>query len=104
MSRKTVSRLVQTVSVVLGVANAVSVGSKLAAYDVPLSLIVACALSCLAMTVWFVDHLVEILGSTMYRCTDPACSFKVRVRYVDAAENRRWQETAAEHPTHLYRG
>ncbi|MFF2809354.1 hypothetical protein ACFVT2_19665 [Streptomyces sp. NPDC058000] len=103
MSRKTVSRLVVTVSAVLGVANAVSIGSKLAAYDVPLSLIVSCALACLATTVWVVELLTRAFASTTYRCPDPACSFTVRVQHVDAAENRRWQETAAEHPTHLYR-
>ncbi|MGG2461734.1 hypothetical protein ACO0M4_18270 [Streptomyces sp. RGM 3693] len=104
MSRKTVSRLVVTVAVVLGVADAVSIGSKLAAYDVPLSLIVACALACLATTVWAVDLLTKAFASTTYRCPDPACSFTVRVRHVDAVENRRWQETAAEHPSHHYRG
>ncbi|WP_369359575.1 hypothetical protein [Streptomyces sp. cg2] len=103
MSRKTVSRLVLTVSVVVGVANAVSIGTKLAAYDVPLSLIVTCAMACLTSTVWVVGTLVDLLGSTTYRCTEPGCDFTVRVRHGNAAENRRWQETAAEHPTHLYR-
>ncbi|WP_274916543.1 hypothetical protein [Streptomyces sp. WZ-12] len=103
MSRKTVSRLVVTVSAVLGVANALSIGTKLAAYHVPLSLIVSCAMACLATTVWVVGTLVDLLGSTTYRCADPDCAFTVRVRRSDAAENRRWQETAAEHPTHLYR-
>ncbi|WP_411130482.1 hypothetical protein [Streptomyces sp. x-19] len=103
MSRTTVSRLVVTVSAVLGVANAVSIGTKLAAYGVPLSLIVACALACLATTVWVVELLIKAFASTTYRCPDPACDFTVRIRHVDAAENRRWQETAAEHPAHLYR-
>ncbi|WP_411130471.1 hypothetical protein [Streptomyces sp. x-19] len=103
MSRTTVSRLVVTVSAVLGVANAVSIGTKLASYGVPLSLIVACALACLATTVWVVGTVVDRFGTTTYRCSDPDCSFTVRVKYVDAAENRRWQETTAEHPAHLYR-
>ncbi|WP_275463770.1 hypothetical protein [Streptomyces noursei] len=103
MSRTTVSRLVVTVSAVLGVANVVSVGTELASYDVPLSLIVSCALAYLAMTVWVVDLLTKAFASTTYRCPEPACDFKVRIRHADAAENRRWQETAAEHPTHAYR-
>ncbi|MER6047561.1 hypothetical protein ABT168_08860 [Streptomyces sp. NPDC001793] len=103
MSRKTVSRLVLTVSVVVGVANAVSIGTKLAAYDVPLSLLVDCTLACLASTVWLVAGLTTAFASTTYRCTEPGCDFTVRVRHGDAAENRRWQETVAEHPTHPYR-
>ncbi|WP_411121286.1 hypothetical protein [Streptomyces sp. x-19] len=103
MSRQTVSRLVATGAVVLGVATAVAIGTRLAAYDVPLSLIASCALACLATTVWVVDLLIKAFASTTYRCPDPACDFTVRVRHADAAENRRWQETAAEHPTHLYR-
>ncbi|WP_268257299.1 hypothetical protein [Streptomyces longispororuber] len=37
---------------------------------------------------------------TTHRCTAAGCSFAVTVRGVDAAENRRWQEISAAHPSH----
>ncbi|MFE6691045.1 hypothetical protein ACFVFQ_31835 [Streptomyces sp. NPDC057743] len=103
MDRKTAKRLVQSLSVVLGMINAIVLGSQLAAYHVPLSLLVSCALAWLASTVWFVEALIKAFDTTTYRCPEPDCAFTVRVRHSDAAESRRWQETAAEHPTHLYR-
>ncbi|MEV0254421.1 hypothetical protein AB0H82_09135 [Streptomyces sp. NPDC050732] len=81
----------------LGLAVWVSI--RLASYDVPLTLITACGLCVAACTLNLLERLAEA-RSTTHRCPAAGCTFKVTVRGVDAAENRRWQEIAATHPTH----
>ncbi|MEV5937962.1 hypothetical protein [Streptomyces sp. NPDC051994] len=69
-------------------------------YGVPVLLALPCGLA-----VGFgAGHLVETvttrLATTVYRCRAAGCTYKVSVTHVDAAERRRWQETAAAHPVH----
>lgn len=44
--------------------------------------------------------LADAWQTTTHRCPDPDCDFTVRLTGADAAESRRWQETAAAHPHH----
>ncbi|MBM4794608.1 hypothetical protein HXP44_21715 [Streptomyces sioyaensis] len=96
-------RLALPAAALAGAVAAVSTGLRLAAYHVPASLSLSCALSVLASTVWLIAHIADALTVTTYRCQAPGCDFRVRLRITDAAESRRWQKIAAEHPSHGYR-
>ncbi|MEV5280715.1 hypothetical protein [Streptomyces sp. NPDC052811] len=69
-------------------------------YSVPALLALPCGLA----VGLGVGHLLEVLTArlvtTVYRCPDAACTYKVSVAHVDPGERRRWQETAAAHPVH----
>lgn len=81
-------------------ALAIAIGVRLSGYGVPLSLLLACCLSCLAT---FSSLLFRVIGAwptTTHRCTRPGCDFRVRLTHTDAVEHRRWQEIAAAHPHH----
>ncbi len=95
-------RLVLPAAAVAGVVVAVSTGLRLSAYHVPASLTVSCVLATLTSTVWLIAHVADALTSTTHRCPAPGCDFQVRLRGTGAAESRRWQEVAAEHPGHNY--
>ncbi|MBT2383099.1 hypothetical protein [Streptomyces sp. ISL-11] len=84
----------------VGAAVAWSIGIRLRAYDVPMSINWACALALFANVTLSVNHLAEAASTTTHRCRVPGCSFRVRLWDVDAAESRRWQEAAAAHPGH----
>ncbi|MEU9345173.1 hypothetical protein AB0D74_28620 [Streptomyces sp. NPDC048278] len=79
-------------------ALAVAIGVRLAAYGVPLALLVACCLSCLATFSSLLFRLVDALSTTTHRCRRPGCDFQVRLTHANAAESRRWQEIAGQHP------
>ncbi|MFJ5638470.1 hypothetical protein [Streptomyces sp. NPDC093223] len=86
---------------VVGAASAVlavAIGVRLAAYGVPLALLAACCLSCLATFSSLFFRLVDALSTTTHRCTRPGCDFRVSLARADFAESRRWQEIAARHP------
>lgn len=85
---------------VLSLGLAVSAGLRLSSYGVQLALITGCALCVAASTLATAGHLVDAWSNTTHRCGAAGCAFTVTVRGVDAAENRRWQEIAAAHPTH----
>ncbi|MFE9538502.1 hypothetical protein [Streptomyces sp. NPDC006691] len=69
-------------------------------YGVPALLALPCGLA----VGLGVGHLVEVLTArlvtTVYRCPDADCTYKVSVTHVDPGERRRWQEAAASHPSH----
>jgi hypothetical protein len=79
-------------------ALAALIGVRLAHHDVPLSLLVACCLSCLATFTSLLFHVADAWSTTTHRCKRPGCDFRVRLTHTDAAESRRWQEVAARHP------
>lgn len=73
---------------------------RLNAYNVPFSLLLTCGLAMWSSLLWLCSRITEAAQTTTHRCTVPGCYFAARLRHTDAAENRRWQEVAAAHPTH----
>lgn len=85
---------------VLSLGLAISIGIRLASYGVPLALITGCVLAVAGSALDLLGRLLEAWSTTIHRCSAAGCAFTVTVRGVDAAENRRWQEITAAHPTH----
>ncbi|MEU9323805.1 hypothetical protein AB0D91_08305 [Streptomyces canus] len=81
-------------------ALAAVIGVRLSGYGVPLALLLACCLSCLATFSSLLFRVIDGWSSTTHRCTRAGCDFRVRLTHADAAESRRWQEIAAHHPHH----
>ncbi|WP_406100131.1 hypothetical protein [Streptomyces canus] len=79
-------------------ALAFAIGLRLSGYGVPLSLLLACCLSCMATFSSLLFRVIDAMSTTTHRCTRPGCDFRVSLAHTDAAENRRWQEIAAHHP------
>ncbi|MFD8366008.1 hypothetical protein [Streptomyces hygroscopicus] len=75
-------------------------GYQLTTYDVPLALVVACALALYIAFRESLHQLRQAPHTVTHRCTVPGCAFTVRLTRADAVENRRWQEIAAAHPSH----
>ncbi|MFK8849391.1 hypothetical protein [Streptomyces sp. Ac-502] len=94
-------RLALPVAVVVGTFYAVAIGWRLASYNVPLTMLVACGGALFVTAFTLVLRIADALSTTVHRCRREGCSFTVQVRHVDAVENRRWQEIAADHPHHL---
>ncbi|MEV6724896.1 hypothetical protein AB0M94_28640 [Streptomyces xanthochromogenes] len=69
-------------------------------YGVPVLLALGCGLAVGGGFGRLAESLFEGLATTVFRCPDDACTFKVRLAHVDAGERRRWQEAAASHPGH----
>ncbi|MFD9631685.1 hypothetical protein [Streptomyces violascens] len=100
-STRTVRRRLLTVlSTAIGMAAGVLVGYDLLGYGVP----VVTAIGCAAAVGLGIDNLLTDLmarlDTAVYRCHAAGCTYMVRVAHADAAERRRWQETAAAHPRH----
>ncbi|WP_333740847.1 hypothetical protein [Streptomyces sp. IBSBF 2806] len=87
-----------TGAVAVSAALAIAIGVQLSGYGVPLSLLLACCLSCLATFSSLLFRLIAALSTTTHRCARPGCDFRVSLAHTDAAESRRWQEIAAQHP------
>ncbi|MGW8378567.1 hypothetical protein [Streptomyces sp. ODS28] len=60
------------------------------------------AVALLAWIAWSraVELLIDSWISTTHRCPAKGCTFSVRLIGADAAESRRWQEVAHDHPHH----
>ncbi|MFD3512566.1 hypothetical protein [Streptomyces sp. NPDC058657] len=73
--------------------------SRLLTYRVPLGAALLCGV---AVTVMFavIGFVYDFLSRPVFRCSVPDCSYLVRLSHADAAETRRWQESAAAHPDH----
>ncbi|MFI5701728.1 hypothetical protein ACIA78_16990 [Streptomyces xanthochromogenes] len=69
-------------------------------YGVPVLLALPCGLAVGLGAGHLVEALTARLVTTVYRCPDAGCTYKVRLAHVDAGERRRWQEAAASHPGH----
>lgn len=93
-------RVVSLLIIGMAMAVAVSIGVRLHSYGVPLALITPCVLSVLSSSMWLLIRVEEAARTTTHRCTAAGCDFLVRLQHVDAAESRRWQEAAANHPAH----
>jgi ABC-type transport system involved in cytochrome bd biosynthesis fused ATPase/permease subunit len=91
-------RLAVSAAVAASVALSVVIGVRLSAFGVPLALLLACSLSCLATFSSLLFRVIAALSTTTHRCTRPGCDFRVSLAHTDAAESRRWQEIAAQHP------
>ena len=90
-------------ALVVSVGFGVVIGLRLAGYGVPVLLALSCGLLAAAGVHSLLHSIADGLSTTTHRCTVPSCGWRVRVRHVDAAENRRWQEAAAAHPAHEQR-
>ncbi|MFD4477366.1 hypothetical protein ACFWPU_14815 [Streptomyces sp. NPDC058471] len=93
-------RIVSALIITGAGAVALSIGVRLHSYGVPVGLITPCVLSVLSSSLWLLLRVEEAARTTTHRCTAAGCDFQVRVQHVGAAESRRWQETASDHPTH----
>ncbi|NEA63607.1 hypothetical protein [Streptomyces sp. SID12488] len=79
-------------------ALAIVIGVRLSGYGVPLSLLLACCLSCVATFSSLLFRVIGAWSTTTHRCTVTGCDFRVSLTHTDRAETRRWQEIAARHP------
>ncbi|MFE4855784.1 hypothetical protein [Streptomyces sp. NPDC056670] len=100
-STRTPRRLLLAVlSTAVGMAAGVFVGFDLLGHHVA----TLTAFGCAAAVGLGIDNLLTQItirmDTAVYRCPAGGCSYKVRVAHADAAERRRWQETAAAHPRH----
>lgn len=93
-------RLAVLAAVAVSTALSVAIGVQLAGYGLPLALLLACCLSCLASFSSLLFRLVDGWSMTTHRCTASGCDFQVRLTHAGAAESRRWQEIATRHPDH----
>lgn len=91
-------RALTTGVVAVSAALAVAIGVRLSAYGVPLALLLACCLSCLATFSSLFFRVIAALSTTTHHCPRPGCDFRVSLTHTDAAESGRWQEIAAQHP------
>jgi hypothetical protein len=85
-------------AVALSATLAIVIGVRLSGYGVPVTLLLACCLSCVATFSSLFFHVIGAWSTTTHRCARPGCDFRVSLTGTDAAESRRWQEIAAHHP------
>ncbi|MFI1029827.1 hypothetical protein [Streptomyces sp. NPDC020951] len=95
-------RTLITGAVAVSGSLAIAIGMRLSGYGVPVSLLLACCLSCAATFSSLLFRLISTWSTTTHRCTQPGCDFQVSLTHTDSADNRRWQEIAARHPHHRY--
>jgi hypothetical protein len=79
-------------------ALSIAIGVRLSGYGVPLSLLLACCLSCVATFSSLLFRVIGAWSTTTHRCTQAGCDFRVSLTGTNSAESRRWQEIAAQHP------
>ncbi|MFF0158705.1 hypothetical protein ACFYRY_14385 [Streptomyces sp. NPDC005263] len=91
-------RALITGAVTVSGALTVVIGVRLSGYGVPLSLLLACCLSCVTTFSSLLFSVIGAWSTSTHRCTRPGCDFRVSLTHADSAENRRWQEIAAQHP------
>ncbi|OEJ21081.1 hypothetical protein [Streptomyces subrutilus] len=46
----------------------------------------------------------SVLGMTTYRCPEPGCTVRIRMRFVSAEESQRLRELADDHGRHQPKG
>ncbi|MEU3860480.1 hypothetical protein AB0F03_24455 [Streptomyces sp. NPDC028722] len=93
-------RVVTTGAVAFSTVLALAIGVRLSGYGVPLTLLLACCLACLATFSGLFFRLISAWATTTHRCPRPGCDFRVSLTPTDSAQDRRWQEIAARHPHH----
>jgi hypothetical protein len=91
-------RILVAGAVAFSTALSVVIGVRLSGYGVPVTLLLACCLSCVATFSSLLFRVIGAWSTTVHRCTRPGCDFRVSLTRADSAENRRWQEIAAQHP------
>ncbi|MFF7561473.1 hypothetical protein ACFZB4_16010 [Streptomyces pseudovenezuelae] len=91
-------RILVTGAVALSTALSVVIGVRLSGYGVPLALLLACCLSCMATFSSLLFRVIDGWSTTTHRCRRAGCDFRVSLTRADSAESRRWQEIAAHHP------
>ncbi|MFI9245821.1 hypothetical protein ACIGXF_25325 [Streptomyces sp. NPDC053086] len=93
-------RVLNTGAVAVSAALALAIGVRLSGYGVPVALLLACCLSCLASFSGLFFRLIGAWVTTTHRCPRPGCDFRVSLARADSTQNRRWQAVAARHPHH----
>ncbi|WP_329244804.1 hypothetical protein [Streptomyces canus] len=91
-------RILVTGAVAFSTALSVFIGLRLSGYGVPVALLLACCLSCMATFTSLLFRVIDAWSTTTHRCTQAGCDFRVSLTGTDSAESRRWQEIAAQHP------
>lgn len=99
-SRLVRRHLLTVLSTAVGMAAGVFIGYDLLRHHVPTLTAIACAAAVGLGIDNLLTQLTDRLDTAVYRCPAVGCTYKVRVAHADAAERRRWQETAAAHPHH----
>ncbi|MEU6054172.1 hypothetical protein ABZ829_27595 [Streptomyces xanthochromogenes] len=93
-------RLSAVLSMAVGMGTGAFVGYDLLGHHVS----TLTAYGCAAAVGLGIDNLLtqvtDRAATAVYRCRAEGCTYTVRVAHADAAERRRWQETAAAHPRH----
>lgn len=74
---------------------------RLDSYGVPLGLTIAASCGVLAGVFGAVADLARATATVTHQCPESGCDFRVSLTGTDAAESRRWQEIAANHPHHI---
>ncbi|MEU0256807.1 hypothetical protein ABZ299_31005 [Streptomyces sp. NPDC006184] len=92
--------ILTTSAVAVSTGLALAIGVRLSDYGVPVTLLLACCLACLATFSGLFFRMIGAWATTTHRCPRPDCDFRVSLTGTDSAENRRWQEIAARHPHH----
>ncbi|MFE5682255.1 hypothetical protein [Streptomyces sp. NPDC056512] len=100
MTKQQRRRIVSLLEIGVSLAVGAAISIRLASYDVPFFLLTACALGTAGSALSALLNIEQAWTATTHRCTAPGCDFRVRIQHTDAGENRRWQETAANHPHH----
>ncbi|MFE5685106.1 hypothetical protein [Streptomyces sp. NPDC056512] len=100
MSKERRRRIVSLLQIGVALAVGVAISFRLASYGVPFFLHATCVLGTAGSVLSALLNIEQAWTATTHRCTAPGCDFRVRVQNTDAGENRRWQETAADHPFH----
>ncbi|MEU0254480.1 hypothetical protein ABZ299_18645 [Streptomyces sp. NPDC006184] len=93
-------RVLNLGAVAVSGALALAIGVRLSGYGVPVTLLLACCLSCLSTLSGLLFRLIGAWATTTHRCSRPGCDFRVSLTHADSVEDRRWQEIAARHPHH----
>jgi hypothetical protein len=91
-------RILVSCAATFSAALSVVIGVRLSGYAVPVALLLACCLSCMASFSSLLFRVIGAWSTTVHRCTRPGCDFRVSLTRTDSAESRRWQEIAAQHP------
>ncbi|MFJ3989915.1 hypothetical protein ACIPWY_14815 [Streptomyces sp. NPDC090032] len=100
MTKQQRRRIVSLLEIGVSLAVGAAISVRLASYGVPSFLLAACALGTAGSVLSALLNIEQAWAATTHRCTVPGCDFRVRIQHSDAGENRRWQETAANHPNH----
>ncbi|MGW6404231.1 hypothetical protein [Streptomyces sp. NPDC055134] len=100
MTKERRRRIVSLLQIGVSIAVGAAISLRLSSYGLPFFLHATCVLGTAGSVLSALLNIEQAWTGTTHRCTAPGCDFRVRVQNTDAGDNRRWQETAADHPFH----